>query len=148
MEFSQYDDNNNLSLTKFESMLKTNNVLFFDSNEFENIIHHENSGLIFLGDTIGFSEANGSSGLYFGMAQADFWVRLIMGQKELDKDIRSKPFVNEARDKYNKWSVYKYIKKSYKDIVLAEKIMFNYCGSDRSLNRWWKPLMALLQLKS
>ncbi len=40
MEFSQYDDNNNLSLTKFESMLKTNNVLFFDSNEFENIIHH------------------------------------------------------------------------------------------------------------
>ncbi len=40
MEFSQYDDNNNLSLTRFESMLKTNNVLFFDSNEFENIIHH------------------------------------------------------------------------------------------------------------
>lgn len=40
MEFSQRDDNNNLSLTKFESMLKTNNVLFFDSNEFENIIHH------------------------------------------------------------------------------------------------------------
>lgn len=43
MEFSHQDDNNknnNLSLTKFESMLKTNNVLFFDSEEFENIIHH------------------------------------------------------------------------------------------------------------
>ena len=40
MEFSHRDDNNNLSLTKFESMLKTNNVLFFDSNEFENIISH------------------------------------------------------------------------------------------------------------
>jgi len=40
MEFSHYDDNNNLSLSKFESMLKTNQVLFFDSNEFENIIHH------------------------------------------------------------------------------------------------------------
>ncbi len=39
MEFSQYDDDN-LSLSKFESMLKTNHVLFFDSNEFENIIHH------------------------------------------------------------------------------------------------------------
>ena len=39
MEFSQ-DDNNNLPLTKFESMLKTNHVLFFDSEEFENIIHH------------------------------------------------------------------------------------------------------------
>lgn len=39
MEFSQ-SDNNNLPLTKFESMLKTNHVLFFDSEEFENIIHH------------------------------------------------------------------------------------------------------------
>lgn len=31
---------NNLSLSKFESMLKTNNVYFFDSIEFEEIIHH------------------------------------------------------------------------------------------------------------
>lgn len=40
MEFSQDSPNNNVSLNKFESMLKTNNVLFFDSEEFENIIHH------------------------------------------------------------------------------------------------------------
>ena len=39
MDYSQ-NDNNNLPLTKFESMLKTNHVLFFDSEEFENIIHH------------------------------------------------------------------------------------------------------------
>lgn len=38
MEFSHND--NNLPLTKFESMLKTNHVLFFDSEEFENIIHY------------------------------------------------------------------------------------------------------------
>ncbi len=40
MELSHNDNNNNLPLTKFESMLKTNHVLFFDSEEFENIIHH------------------------------------------------------------------------------------------------------------
>ncbi|WP_336066030.1 tetratricopeptide repeat protein [Mesoflavibacter sp. CH_XMU1404-2] len=40
MEFSQDKPNNNVSLNRFESMLKTNNVLFFDSEEFENIIHH------------------------------------------------------------------------------------------------------------
>ena len=39
MEFS-YDDHDDVPLTKFESMLKTNHVLFFDSEEFENIIHH------------------------------------------------------------------------------------------------------------
>ncbi len=35
-----HNEENNFSLTRFESMLKTNDVLFFDSNEFENIIHH------------------------------------------------------------------------------------------------------------
>ncbi|NNK26727.1 MAG: hypothetical protein HKP06_00650 [Flavobacteriaceae bacterium] len=49
MEFSHEDENENFSLTRFESMLKTNNVLFFDSTEFENIIHHYlNSGKIAL----------------------------------------------------------------------------------------------------
>lgn len=38
MQYSRDDEN--FSLTRFESMLKTNDILFFDSNEFENIIHH------------------------------------------------------------------------------------------------------------
>ncbi|NRD23904.1 tetratricopeptide repeat protein [Winogradskyella litoriviva] len=38
MQYSRDDEN--LSLTRFESMLKTNDILFFDSNEFENIIHY------------------------------------------------------------------------------------------------------------
>ncbi len=39
MEFSR-EENNKLPVKKFESMLKTNHVLFFDSVEFESIIHH------------------------------------------------------------------------------------------------------------
>ncbi|WP_029036993.1 tetratricopeptide repeat protein [Salinimicrobium xinjiangense] len=35
-----HNEENNFPLTRFESMLKTNDVLFFDSEEFENIIHH------------------------------------------------------------------------------------------------------------
>ncbi len=34
------NEHNNFSLEKFESMLKTNSVLFFDSEEFEEIVHH------------------------------------------------------------------------------------------------------------
>tara|TARA_R110002049_G_scaffold13550_17_gene59057 strand:- start:2614 stop:4014 length:1401 start_codon:yes stop_codon:yes gene_type:complete len=34
------NEHNNFSLSRFESMLKTNSVLFFDSEEFEDIIHH------------------------------------------------------------------------------------------------------------
>lgn len=34
------NEHNNFSLVRFESMLKTNSVLFFDSEEFEEIVHH------------------------------------------------------------------------------------------------------------
>ena len=38
--FDNLSEDNNPSLTKFEQMLKTNQVLFFDALEFENIIPH------------------------------------------------------------------------------------------------------------
>ena len=40
MQLSDEEEEYNLSLSKFESMLKTNKVLFFDSEEFEDIILH------------------------------------------------------------------------------------------------------------
>lgn len=40
MQLSDEDEEYSLSLSKFESMLKTNKVLFFDSEEFEDIILH------------------------------------------------------------------------------------------------------------
>ncbi len=40
MQLSEEEEDYNLSLSKFESMLKTNKVLFFDSEEFEDIILH------------------------------------------------------------------------------------------------------------
>jgi tetratricopeptide (TPR) repeat protein len=40
MQLSEEEDDYQLSLSKFESMLKTNKVLFFDSEEFEEIILH------------------------------------------------------------------------------------------------------------
>ncbi|MEZ4875621.1 MAG: tetratricopeptide repeat protein [Flavobacteriaceae bacterium] len=40
MQLTPNEHNNNFSLTRFESMLKTNDVYFFDAEEFEEIIHH------------------------------------------------------------------------------------------------------------
>ena len=41
MQLSEdYDDDYNKSLSKFEKMMKTNKILFFDSEEFEDIILH------------------------------------------------------------------------------------------------------------
>jgi tetratricopeptide (TPR) repeat protein len=48
MPYSAHDDRN-LPLEKFESMLKTNDVYFFDTEDFQEIIHHYlNSGKIAL----------------------------------------------------------------------------------------------------
>ncbi len=40
MHLEHDEEDYNLSLAKFESTLKTNKVLFFDSEEFEEIILH------------------------------------------------------------------------------------------------------------
>ncbi|RXG16294.1 tetratricopeptide repeat protein [Leeuwenhoekiella aestuarii] len=40
MKFNQEHEEDNFPLTRFESMLKTNDVLFFDSDDFENIVNH------------------------------------------------------------------------------------------------------------
>ena len=40
MQLPPPNEHNNVSLTRFESMLKTNSVLFFDADQFEEIIHH------------------------------------------------------------------------------------------------------------
>ena len=40
MQLPTPDEHNNVSLSKFESMLKTNNILFFDADQFEEIINH------------------------------------------------------------------------------------------------------------
>ncbi len=82
MEFSQ-DDNNNLPLTKFESMLKTNHVLFFDSEEFENIIHHYlNQGKIALAKKaikLGLQQHPSSSNLKL------FRIEVLVFENELDE---------------------------------------------------------------
>ena len=38
--FDSLSEDSNPSLSKFDQMLKTNQLLFFDAIEFENIIHH------------------------------------------------------------------------------------------------------------
>ena len=38
--YDQFSEDNNSSITKFEQMLKTNQIIFFDAIEFESIIHN------------------------------------------------------------------------------------------------------------
>lgn len=81
MQLSQNEENN-FSLSRFESMLKTNDVLFFDSNEFENIIHHylENGKIALAKKAVklGLSQHPGSSNLKL------FQVEILVFEDKLD----------------------------------------------------------------
>lgn len=67
MNLSHEEEDYSLSLSKFESMLKTNKVLFFDSEEFEDIIlHYLDTGKINLAKKalkLGLEQHPGSTGL-------------------------------------------------------------------------------------
>lgn len=67
MRLSHDEEDNNLSLSKFESMLKTNKVFFFDSEEFEDIIlHYMDTGRINLAKRalkLGLDQHPSSTGL-------------------------------------------------------------------------------------
>lgn len=67
MQLSNEEEEYNLSLSRFESMLKTNKVFFFDSEEFENIIlHYLDSGKINLANKalkLGLEQHPNSTGL-------------------------------------------------------------------------------------
>ncbi|KAF2516876.1 tetratricopeptide repeat protein [Flavobacterium salilacus subsp. salilacus] len=67
MHLSHEEEDHSLSLAKFESMLKTNKVLFFDSEEFEDIIlHYLDTGKINLAKKalkLGLEQHPGATGL-------------------------------------------------------------------------------------
>lgn len=67
MHLNNDEEENKLSLSRFESMLKTNKVLFFDSEEFENIIlHYLDSGKLNLAKKalkLGLEQHPNSTGL-------------------------------------------------------------------------------------
>lgn len=67
MQLSNEEEEYNLSLSRFESMLKTNKVFFFDSEEFENIIlYYLDSGKINLANKalkLGMEQHPNSTGL-------------------------------------------------------------------------------------
>ncbi len=101
MEFSHEDENDNYSLTRFESMLKTNNVLFFDSTEFENIIHHYlNTGKIALAKKaikLGLQQHPGSINLkLFKVEVCVFEDKLDIADSLLDELYTIDPFNEEV----------------------------------------------------
>jgi len=73
MNLSHEEEENSLSLSKFESMLKTNKVFFFDSEEFEDIIlHYMDTGRLNL--------AKKSAKIRFRTTSKIYWIKISSGR--------------------------------------------------------------------
>ena len=126
MEFDEFEKNKNLSLTRFEKMLKTNRILFFDSNEFENIISYylENGKINFAKKAIklGLEQHPDSSNLaLFEIEILIFENKLDNAEKLLEGLILSEPSNEEIY--IQKADIYSKKKLHKKAILWLKKIL-------------------------
>jgi len=107
-----------------------------------------NGGAILVGDSAGFVDANGSSGLYFGMKMAQVWVDLIsesLIDNQFDWSKENRKFLTKQ---FKNSKIYKTINSSYKLIGLFEWMIFKKLRTGQRINRFWKLIMWLLQVAS
>ena len=105
-------------------------------------------GAVLVGDSAGFVDANGSSGLYYGMKMAAEWVKIlsfpIKQVHRLESDFTQKIVQiwgnkkgNMYEKNFRKTAVYKHIKTSYKLIGLSETLIFRWIKTAKGFNRIW-----------
>lgn len=126
MEYEEFDNNKSISLTRFEKMLKTNRILFFDSNEFENIISYylENGKINFAKKAIklGLEQHPDSSNLaLFEIEILIFENKLDNAEKLLEALILSEPSNEEVY--IQKANIYSKKKLHQKAILCLNKIL-------------------------
>ncbi len=83
MKFNHEEDDYNFSITRYESMLRSNDVKFFDSDEFESIIHHylENGKIAKAKKAISLSLSQHPSSVNLKLLQ----VEILVFENRLDK---------------------------------------------------------------
>jgi flavin-dependent dehydrogenase len=112
-------------------------------------------GMVLIGDSAGFIDPFGSSGLYSGMAMADFWVSVLAeklaelageaGLVEPVAGLWTDENVTAFKRGFEETSVFKQIKGSYFLIGNFEWYIFKHLRTAVRINRWWPVIQLLLK---
>lgn len=113
-------------------------------------------GAVLIGDSTGFVEASGSSGLHFSMAMANFWTKMLSevlkelykGETEISEhnsNLWSSLNIAEYKQKWEKTDVYLHIKKVYSLISKFEWFIFKRCRTSERINKDWKLISSALR---
>lgn len=113
-------------------------------------------GMVLIGDSAGFIDPFGSSGLYSGMAMADFWVSALAdkmvqtggskGPKEVAQGLWTNENIKAFKQGFEKTAVFKQIKGSYFLINKFEWYIFKHLRTAARINRWWPVVKLLLKV--
>jgi len=112
------------------------------------------SGLVLIGDSAGFIDPFGSSGLVYSMEMANFWVNMIAKKlKVLSGNPKELTVFNkhlwknieEYKKNFEEFEVYKHVKASYSLIGAFEYKIFNRLRTAERINKKWEYIASLLK---
>jgi flavin-dependent dehydrogenase len=94
-------------------------------------------GVVLIGDSAGFINPFGSSGLYYSMEMADFWVENITKKMKEEEIVWSSENINYYKNSFKEFEVYKQVKSMYNLIGAFEYKIFNRLRTSDKINKKW-----------
>ena len=102
-------------------------------------------GVVLIGDSAGFINPFGSSGLFYSMKMANVWVKNIAKKMKDKEDIWSAENVEEYKMVFENGDVYKEVKGLYNLIGAFEYKIFNRLRTSEKINKKWDYISSLLK---
>ena len=110
-----------------------------------------NPGVVVIGDAAGFVNPFGSSGLYYSMEMAKFWVNIISNKlkdnitEDYNEVLWSSDNINAFNNEFEDFSVFKEVEHMYNLIGAFEYKIFNRLRTSEKINKKWDYIMSLLE---
>jgi len=101
-------------------------------------------GIVLIGDSAGFVNPFGSSGLYYSMEMANLWVTNIAKKMKEKEDIWSAENIEDYKNVFENYDVYKEVKGLYNLIGAFEYKIFNRLRTAEKINKKWEYISNLL----
>ena len=101
-------------------------------------------GIVLIGDSAGFVNPFGSSGLYYSMEMANLWVTNIAKKMKKKEDIWSAENIEDYKNVFENYDVYKEVKGLYNLIGAFEYKIFNRLRTAEKINKKWEYISNLL----
>lgn len=105
-------------------------------------------GVVLIGDSAGFVNPFGSSGLYYSMEMADFWVKNIAKKMKKEEIVWSSENIEDYKTKFKNYDVYQEVKGLYNLIGAFEYKIFNRLRTAEKINKKWDYISSLLKQAS